>query len=329
MTLGFTVKRPHGFSLQAAASFYSGFTPGSGMAAADASAGTLTLAFRLDNTFAAVAVALREDGDRIALECAGSDDEAAVRKQVSRMLGLDADGHAWLEVGQRDPVVGALQEENTGFFTAAKASPYDAAAWGIISPRMQMKQAAKLKIAMGEKHGDVVVFRGRSHSVFPSPTQLLAIDSFAGLSEEKMLRLKGIAAAALAGKLDADRLRALDEDDALAELQELPGVGPWTAGHILYRGAALVDALPTGEPRVLHGLAAAYGKKSVTVDEALAIGERWRPFRMWVCVLLARHLGRVGGWSNPSLRGERAEAGKRIAKKTKSRPTRRASAVSG
>ena len=223
----FTFKTPRGFALKAASDFYTGFTPGSGMAVVDAE--DLTLAFRLDGTFEAVAVALAEVDGQIVARFTGTKDEAAVRKQVARMLGLDVDAEAWRQVGKRDPVVGQLQAEFPGFFTAAKPSPYDAAAWGIISPRINMKQAAKLKMGLAAAHGDAVKLDGKTHHVFPSPKQLLKVASFAGLSEEKLARLKGIAIAALEGKLDPDRLRAMDEGEALEELQKLNGVGPWTA----------------------------------------------------------------------------------------------------
>jgi 3-methyladenine DNA glycosylase/8-oxoguanine DNA glycosylase len=328
-TRTFTITRPVGFLLEAAAEFYGGFTPGSGMAAADTSRGTLTLAFRLDKTYAAVAAELREVGKNIEVAYAGAADDDAVKNQITRMLGLDVDGDAWRAVGERDPVVGELQKEFPGFFTAAKASPYDAAAWGVISPRMQMKQAARIKIEMGEKHGDVVELKGRSYAVFPSPKQLLAVTSFKGLSEEKMLRLHGIAHAALDGTLDIDRLRALSPEKAIESLMKLPGVGPWTASHIYYRGAAIVDAFPLGEPRVFHGIAAAYGKKSVDEDEAQKIAAGWAPFRMWVSILVARHLGKTGGWNKPGLQKERAKAGAKVAKRASSKgrkPTKRATA---
>ncbi len=209
-------------------------------------------------------------------------------------------------MGKRDPVVGKLQAEFPGFFTAAKPSPYDAAAWGIISPRINMKQAAKLKMGLAAEHGDAVTLNGRVHHVFASPKQLLEVASYPGLSGEKLARRKGIAIAALEGKLDPDRLRAMDERTALGELQQLKGVGPWTASHVLYRGAALVDALPTVEPRILHGLAHAYGLKSASVETLDELSEGWRPFRMWVCVLLARHLGRAEGWNKPEYAKERA-----------------------
>ncbi len=307
-TLTFT--KPHGFSLAAAAQFYAGFTPGSGMAMA--SPGGLTLAFRLDESFEAVAVELEQAGDRVLGELSGSQDAARATKQVERMLGLDVDGDQWLGIGRRDPVVGKLQREFSGFFSAAKPSAYDAAAWGVISPRMSMRVAARLKMAISAKHGDAVTSRGVTHHVFPAPEQVLEMQGFVGLSEVKLERLKSVARAALAGKLDADRLRAMSVDDALDELQRLPGIGPWTASHILFRGAALRDGLPTAEPRVLHGLADAYGLPAPSAEALARLAEDWRPFRSWVCVLLARHLAAVGGWNKPGLTRERAAAGRRL-----------------
>jgi DNA-3-methyladenine glycosylase II len=304
------LSRPKGFSLAAAADFYAGFTPGSGMAAARGD--HLTLAFRLDGTFEAVVVALHEDGASIVGEYTGTRDEATLSKQLTRILGTDVDGDAWSAVGRRDPVVGKLQAEFPGFFTAAKPSPYDAAAWGVLSPRMPMRAAANLKMAIAKEHGSHVRLLGGDYHVFPSPLQVARIESFPGLSAEKLVRLKGVALAALDGKLDPDRLRAMNDDDALADLMTLRGVGPWSASHILYRGAALPDALPTGEPRLLHGLAEAYGIASPTVEDLERLAESWRPFRMWVCILLARHLGRVGGWNKPGLSRERAAAGKAL-----------------
>ncbi|HVY29576.1 MAG TPA: hypothetical protein VHB79_23615 [Polyangiaceae bacterium] len=300
--------KPHGFSLAAAAEFYAGFVPGSGMAMA--ATDRLTLAFRLDQSFEAVAVQLRETSEQVIAEVAGTRAVERAAKQVARMLGLEADGEAWLELGRREPVVGKLQREFPGFFTAAKASPYDAAVWGVISPRMNMNAAARLKLEMSVRVGEEVELFGRRHAVFPSPTALLALRGFPGLPAVKLERLHGVARAALDGTLDAERLRAMPVEVALTELRQLPGVGPWTASHILFRGAALRDAVPTVEPRLLHGLADAYGIASPSSEKLLELAEGWRPFRMWVCVLLARHLANAGGWQRPGLVAERAALGR-------------------
>jgi 3-methyladenine DNA glycosylase/8-oxoguanine DNA glycosylase len=310
----FRVQKPNGFQLQAANDFYAGFTPGTGMAAA--AVDHLTLAFRLDRTFEPVAVALREERESLVLEVAGSTDHAAVEKQVGRMLGFEPGAEGWLAVAERDEVVARLQQAFLGFFTAAKASPYDAATWAVIAPRMNQNQAAAIKQALARELGDRVALHGREQFVFPAPAQLATLRAFPGLADEKVTRLRGIAEAALAGRLDAEYLRDLGENKALSELQTLRGVGPWAASHIYYRGAAPTDGLPTAEPRVLHGLAHAYQLESPSVATFQRLAERWRPFRMWVCVLLSRHLARSGGWHAPGLAHERAAAGRALARRT-------------
>ncbi len=309
------IPKPRGFSLRAASDFYEGFVPGSGMAAA--AVDSLTLAFRLDGTFDAVAVALREERDALVAEYAGTDDGGAIARQVGRMLGLDADAERWLALGRAHPAIGRLQAEFPGFFTAAKPSPYDAATWGMIAARLHIRTAAKLKIAIARQYGDRVELQGRVHHVFPSPRAVAAIESIDGLPAEKLARLRGIALAALEGKLDADRLRSLGEVEALAELQRLRGVGPWTASHIFYRGAAPHDGLPLAEPRVLHGFADACGVGSPTFEAFERAAEAWRPFRTWICVLFSRHLSRVGGWNAPGLVAARAAAGVQVARRTR------------
>lgn len=309
--------KPSGFSLRAASEFYAGFIPGSGMAAA--ATDRLTLAFRLDRTFVAVAVELSDDERGIVARISGTKDGDAVAAQVGRMLGL-TEGGGWLDVGRRDPRAGALQASFPGFFTAAKASPYDAASWGVIVPRMNMRAAARIKVAMAKEHGDRVELAGREHFVFPSPAALLRVEAFPGLSAEKITRLHAVARAALEGRLEVERLRALGADAAISDLTRIRGVGPWSAAHIYYRGAVPTDGLPLAEPRVLHGFADAFGA-APTADAFVEAAERWRPYRMWMCILLSRHLMRTGGWSKPSLGVERRAAGKRPARRLTSAGT--------
>lgn len=310
--------KPLGFRLAAAIEFYAAFTPGSGLAALpmEGSEGDeLTLAFLLDGTFAPVVVALREQAACITAEYAGDAAPPVLRAQLARMLGLEVEGEAWTALGERDPVIGELQRSFPGFFTATKASPYDAATWAVIAPRMPMHRAAAIKLAIVRAHGEALTLRGRTHFVFPSPERLAELDRCEGLSEEKVLRLRGVAVAAQRGLLDPDRLRLLGEARALAELQTLRGIGPWAASHIYYRGVAPANALPFGEPRVLHGVAYAYGVETPTDQAYAALAEAWQPLRMWVTVLLMRNLGRSDRWRAPELARERTMAGKQLARR--------------
>lgn len=290
---GFSIIPRGPFSLAAAQGFLAGFPPA--LYTWSDAAERLRLGFPLDGSGEAVAVSLHERAGVLYGEVAGTDNVEAARRQAARILSLDHDGSGYPEVGRRDPIVGRLQELFPGFRPVCFTSPYEAAAWAILSNRMRMTQAAQIKMRLVTEHGTSVVVDGETVPVFPAPPRLLQLQSFPGLSEEKIVRLHGLAEAALDGRLDADRLRQMPVDAALAELQTLRGIGEWGAQHILMRGAGPADTLPTVEMRVRQAVARAYRLSTVPDDIAFArIAEAWRPYRMWVCVLL-----RVGAsWSS-------------------------------
>lgn len=301
----FAIDLADDFSLEAAGEFLRGFKPAAGGAASGPA--TLGLGFLLDHTFEPVAVALTQRGARIDGETGGP--ARPVKKQVERMLSLDVDAGGWHALGRRDPVVGALQERYRGFRAVCFPSPYEAALWGVLAQRVSIEQASRMKEGLARAHGSVLAIGGAEVVVPPAPAALLALDVAPGIPDEKLRRMRGIAEAALAGRLDPARLRAMPEADALAELAALRGVGAWTAAHILYRGAGVADALPAGEPRVLRAVKEAYGLPRVPGTARFAeIAESWRPYRMWVAIMLVRSLAGTASWNAP---GDRARRGRR------------------
>lgn len=293
------------FSLAAAGEFLRGFKPAAGGAAARDEA--LSLGFLLDRSFEPAWVHLEQRGRRIGGEASGP--ARAVKAQVERILSLDVEARGWPALGRRDRVVGRLQERFPGFRAVVFPSPYEAALWGILAQRVSMAQASRMKQALARAHGSVLDAGGAEVLVPPAPQVMLEIDAVAGLPGEKLHRMRGIAEAALDGRLDAARLRAMPEEAALAELGSLRGVGAWTAAHILYRGVGVADALPAGEPRVLRAVKEAYGLARVPSAARFAdIAEAWRPFRMWVAILLVRSIAGTAAWS---ARGDSARRGRR------------------
>jgi DNA-3-methyladenine glycosylase II len=93
----------------------------------------------------------------------------------------------WLAVGTRDPVIARAQRQLPGLRPCGFHSPYEAAAWAVLSQRMRIVQAAQLRDQLVRRHGD----RG----AFPSAQQLLAIDL--DLSGRKSENLHAVAHAAL------------------------------------------------------------------------------------------------------------------------------------
>ena len=80
-------------------------------------------------------------------------------------------------------------------------------------------------------------------------------------------------------------------EEALADLKTLPGIGDFSAGLTLLRGANAPDAVPTAEPRLARAVALAYRLPGpATPEQIRTISENWRPYRTWVTLLLRTQL---------------------------------------
>ena len=96
-----------------------------------------------------------------------------------------------------------------------------------------------------------------------------------------------VARAAIDGRLDAQYIHELGPDAALAELQSLPGVGPFYGALIVVRASGFADVLPMNEPQLLGLVARLYGLPGPPSPEQFAVlAEPWRPLRTWVSVLI-------------------------------------------
>jgi DNA-3-methyladenine glycosylase II len=270
------------YAFEASAAFLERFTP----AAQEPSAERHThWAFATDAGDGVAGVCLRPREGAVRVEAYGSDD-LALPAQVARILSLDVDGTGFEAVGERDPVVGRLQARRPGLRPVLFFTPFEAAAWSVISHRSPARQAAARKAALSEALGQAVDVHGEPRIAFPPPRAILEAPLLPGLGEPKATRLRAIAEAAVRGELDPHALRALPPDGALAALKELPGIGDFFAQLILVRGVGTTDVLPVNEPRLLRAVGLAYGIDPPDAAGLEAIAEAWRPFRTWVAFLL-------------------------------------------
>jgi 3-methyladenine DNA glycosylase/8-oxoguanine DNA glycosylase len=275
------------FDLAASARFLESFTPAA-RPDAGGRAGELRFAFPSAPSWRPVGVVVRQeepDGPVLARVIGDPSDVDSAIADTRRILSLDVDGSGFAEVGERDPVVGELQRSSPGLRPVAFHSPYEAACWTILSQRVRMSQAATIKDQLAQRLGTPVEVDGDTLTAFPDPTTLLRQPHVPLVPEVKSDRLKAVARAALAGDLDAEALRALPIDEALARLRRIPGIGVFSAELTLLRGAAHPDGFPTVEPRLQEELVRAYGLDNPTQADFQHIAEAWRPYRTWVSFL--------------------------------------------
>src|SRR6202011_4636766 len=224
----------------------------------------------------------------------GTADVSAVERQVARILSLDVDGRGWPDVARRDRVVETLQRRFPGFRPVNWSNAYEAAAWCVMSTRINMRQAQGVKDRMCRELGHEIDVHGHRLWTFPEPSRLAALKSFQGLFGRKVEYLNRLATAARAGDLDTEMLRALPREEALERLQRLAGIGEFGSQLIRLRALSAVDELPTREPRLMGAVRTDYGLAAEpTLMELEALSEKWKPYRMWVAVHLRRTL--LGG----------------------------------
>jgi DNA-3-methyladenine glycosylase II len=210
-----------------------------------------------------------------------------VERHAARVLSLDVDATGLADLGAHDPVVGRLLEEAGGRRPVCFGTPFEAAVWAVLSQRVSMAQAGRVKDALAAELGTRMEVGGQEVTAFPGPGALASLESFDGVWASKLERIRALAAAALAGDLDPAVLRGLELDEALTHLQSLPGIGPFGAMLVLARGAGHPDVPPPTLRRFRLAVAAAYGLEAEPDEAKVAeLSEAWRPFRAWVTWLL-------------------------------------------
>ena len=301
----FAIKPDAPFSLAAAAAF--GFGPRTGRPKpADSE---MRLAFVTDDMAHHASAHLTQDPEGVVSALIETDgDPGAAWRQVLRILSLDHSGLGWAQAGSRDPVLGRLQDEHEGLRPVLFHSPYEAAAWAILSARRYRSTAAVIRERICDGLGHAFTFGGSAGSTpeaspaasagaaagrsvisaFPLPSRLLATESLPHVTPQRVQWLHAVARAALDGALDPARLAAMEPAEALARLCQLPGIGPMYATLTLLRASGVTDTLTFSEPRLPSYVAHFYGLGAApaTREQLAEIAEAWRPFRTWAAVLL-------------------------------------------
>jgi DNA-3-methyladenine glycosylase II len=244
-------------------------------------------------------VALTDDGgDAVALRAVWTGEvvdvdfrsdlpASQVEAHAARVLSLDTDASGLSQVAERDPVIAPLLAEAEGRRPVCFGTPFEAAVWAVLSQRVSMAQAGRVKEALAAELGTRMEIGGEEVTAFPGPAALASLNEVPGLWASKLERIRGLAAVALAGDLDPAFLRSLDLDAAITHLESLPGIGPFGAMLVLARGAGHPDVPPPTLRRFRQAVAAAYELNEEPDEAKLAeLSDAWRPYRAWVTYLL-------------------------------------------
>jgi DNA-3-methyladenine glycosylase II len=179
-----------------------------------------------------------------------------------------------------DPVLARLIDERPDF---------DPRAWISQLPPMDLYGALLFQVT-GQQLSVPATRRtmGRIQALFggrlPSPAEVLETDPAklreAGLSWRKISTLRDLAARLSDGRLSQDTLSSLPDDELMAELTAIPGIGPWTVQGAMIVALDREDVVLPGDLALRKAVQAAYQLDHLPAqEEVLAIAESWRPYR--------------------------------------------------
>ena len=200
-------------------------------------------------------------------------------------MTVDASRAAWLQqtrshLRNADPVLARLIDDRPDF---------DPRAWMALLPPMDLYGALLFQIT-GQQLSVAATRRtlARIEALFdghlPTPAELLGVDPGklreAGLSWRKVSTLRDLAERLTDGRLNPDVLNSLPDDQLIAELTAIPGIGPWTVQGALIIALQREDVVLPGDLALRKAVQAAYQLDHLpTQPEVLAIAEKWRPYR--------------------------------------------------
>jgi DNA-3-methyladenine glycosylase II len=197
------------------------------------------------------------------------------------------------QLRRKDPVMRELIKRLGPLDLEARRRGRPADAYGALL-RSIVGQQLSTKAARSIYERVTALFGGTT----PSPDELLAIDPEtlrgAGLSRAKVAYMRSLAEHVLSGELELERLNELSDEEIVAELTAVKGLGVWTAHMFLIFHLQRPDVLPVGDLGVRNAAREVYGLKELpTAAELTELGEPWRPHRSLAALYLWRSLDNV------------------------------------
>lgn len=210
---------------------------------------------------------------------------ARIAHGVRRLFDLGADPReitAWL---RRDPGLRGRLVRAPGLRVPGAFDGFELAVRAILGQQVSVRGATTLAGRVVKQFGTPLgdTAAGEPTHAFPSARALCDTElESVGLTRARAGAIRGLAQAVAAGGLELDRPLGLDP--ALATLEALPGIGPWTAHYVAMRALGEPDAFPASD----LGLRKALGAHGSPLPERVLAerAEAWRPWRAYAAMAL-------------------------------------------
>jgi DNA-3-methyladenine glycosylase II len=189
-------------------------------------------------------------------------------------------------LARKDPVMGAIMRAHPRVFMARRGEPFMTLARAICGQQISVKAAQSVWNRVCDCVGDIsperVLLRSRK--------ELRAC----GLSDRKVEYIADLAQHFADGRIHVHRWPQMSDEEIIAELTEVRGIGRWTAEMFLMFNLLRPDVFPIDDLGVQKGIRVAYFKgRKISLARMKKHAELWRPWRSVASWYLWRSLDPV------------------------------------
>ena len=189
-------------------------------------------------------------------------------------------------LARKDPVMGRIMREHPKVFMAKRGEPFMTLARAIVGQQISVKAAQSVWNRFADCVGEVT-----PENVLLKQRPLLRA---CGLSDRKTEYIADLAQHFADGSIHVHRWPAMADEEIIAELVEVRGIGRWTAEMFLIFNLLRPDVFPLDDLGLQKGIRVAYfANRKVALSTLRRIGERWRPWRSVATWYLWRSLDPV------------------------------------
>ena len=178
---------------------------------------------------------------------------------------------------RRDPRLGAVIKR-VGRCRLAESRTYDPFT-SLVRVIMGQQLSGK---AAETIFGRVVALAGGGKNLDPATVRALPADSLraAGVSRPKISYVYDLADRVLDGRLDLHNFDAHSDEDVIAAITAVKGLGRWSAEMFLMFRLNRPDVFPVGDLGIVKGMQKLYGMKRRPAERTMRrLAEPWRPYR--------------------------------------------------
>jgi DNA-3-methyladenine glycosylase II len=176
---------------------------------------------------------------------------------------------------RRDPLLAGLirKHGSCGLAGAQRTDHFSALVRAITGQQLSTKAAATI-------YGRLVALM--PEGVTPGALAAVSDDQLraVGMSRQKAAYFRDLCDKVAAGELPLDALDAMSDEDVIAALTRVKGIGRWSAEMFLMFRLHRPDVLPAGDLGIVNAVKNVYGlRRKPTAERIRKIGEAWRPYR--------------------------------------------------